>query len=356
MADDKQQEKSEKATPKRRKDARKKGQFAQSGEVPSVLSLLTVLGIFHFPGSWMVWSLTGFMRGFFGNLVEFPMTVTAAPNLMSGVAETCFLIVLPIFMGVVAAGLAANIMQIGFHLTNEPLKPKLSKLNPISGVKKLVSLRSFTELLKSVFKITIVGGTALIVLNAEAASIPALLRMGVGDIMSFIGGVSQKIAFFTCLVLIAVSLADYLFQRWQFEKDLKMSKQEIKEEHKQQEGDPMIRARIRRIQADMARQRMMEAVPEADVVITSPTHFAVARKYDAKQMVAPRIVARGAGCVARRIEEVAGDADVPIVENKPLARTLYSSVEIGDYIPADLYKAVAEILAYVYHLKGPGRR
>jgi len=351
MSEGKDQEKTEQATPKRREDARKKGQVAHSKEISTVLILLSALGAFHFGGGWMMWSLATFMNGYFSNISEMSLQVSSIQNLTWTVAETFIFIVLPILAAVFVAGLAANLLQVGFHMTGEPLKPKLSKLNPLSGAKKLFSLRSLSELIKSILKIIIVGGTALIVVHTETADIPALLRMSVGDILLFIGQASQKIALFTCLVLILVSLADYLYHRWQFEKDLKMSKHEIKEEHKQQEGDPLVRARIRRIQTEMARHRMMEAVPEADVVITNPTHFAVALKYDAKEMFAPKVLAKGAGFIAQRIKEIAAEADIPIVENKPLARTLFRSVEIGDFIPAELFRAVAEILAYVYQLK-----
>jgi len=351
MSEDNAQEKTEQATPKKRKDAREKGQVVQSREVPSVLILLSVLGAFYFSGSGMIRGMTGFMGGFFQNVSNFSVQADSMQTLLLAAAEKTFMMVLPVFAVVVVAGLAANLLQVGFHLTGEPLKPKLSKLNPLKGVKKLISLKSLTELIKSVLKIVIIGGIALLVLNKETASIPSLLQMGVGDILAFVGRVAQKIAFYVCLVLIVVSFADYLYQRWQFEEDLKMSKQEVKEEFKQREGDPMIRARIRRIQTEMARHRMMEAVPEADVIITNPTHFAVALKYDPGEMYAPKVIAKGAGFIAQRIKEIAGEADIPIIENKPLAQTIFRSVDIDHYIPADLYRAVAEILAYVYNLK-----
>ena len=353
MADGKDQEKTERATPKRRKDAREKGQVVHSKEIPSVLILLSVLGVFHFGGTWMIWSLTRFTRGFFQNLNGISLETASAPHLMRSFAGTFFFLILPVFCAVLAAGLVANILQVGFHLTDQPLKPKLSKLDPVKGIQRLVSLRSLVELIKSILKIGIVGATAWVVFQSEAAGIPSLMRMEVGDILLFTGRVSQKIAFFACLVLILISLSDYLFQRWQFEKDLRMSKQEIKEEFKQREGDPMIRARIRRIQTEMARHRMMELVPEADVVITNPTHFAVALKYKPEEMFAPKVIAKGAGFVAQRIRQIAGQAGIPVVENKPLAQTLFKSVQIGGYIPSELYRAVAEILAYVYGLRRP---
>ena len=355
MAEGMDQEKTEPASPKRRRDARKKGQVAHSREVPSVLILLGALGVFHFSGTWMMWQVTEFMRGFFQNMGDISLQINTARDLLAVAGGKSFLILLPILLTVFCIGLAANVMQVGFHLSGEAIQPKLSKLNPLKGLKKFVSLKSLSEVIKSILKIMIVGGTAFLVVDAEVGNIPSLLRTSVGDLLLFIGAVAEKIAFYTCLVLILVAIADYAYQKWQFEKELRMSKQEIKDEFKQQEGDPMVRARIRRIQTEMARHRMMESVPDADVVITNPTHFAVALKYDASEMMAPKLVAKGAGVVAQKIKEIAGNADVPIVENKPLARTLFRTVDIGGAIPADLYRAVAEILAYVYQLKNPRR-
>jgi flagellar biosynthetic protein FlhB len=178
------------------------------------------------------------------------------------------------------------------------------------------------------------------------------MEMGVGEILFFIGRVSFSICFYTSLALIVLAALDYAFQRFQYEESLKMSKQELKDELKQREGDPLVKARIRRTQIEMARRRMMEAVPEADVVITNPNSLAVALKYDAEKMIAPRVIAKGAGFIAERIKEIAKDKGIPVIENKPLAQTLFKVVEIGEFIPVNLYRAVAEILAYVYRLKG----
>jgi flagellar biosynthetic protein FlhB len=181
---------------------------------------------------------------------------------------------------------------------------------------------------------------------------PPLMQQGVGEIFLFIARVAFKILFFVCLALIILALLDYIYQRWQFEQSIKMTKQEVKDERKQVEGDPKVKSRIRKAQLEMAARRMMEAVPEADVVITNPVHLAVALKFDASEMVAPTVIAKGAGHIAERIKEVASEHQVPIVEDKPLAQTLFKMVEIGEFIPVELYRAVAEILAYVYRLKG----
>jgi len=181
---------------------------------------------------------------------------------------------------------------------------------------------------------------------------PALIHQEVGQILRFIAQTSLKVCFFVCLAMLILAVIDYIYQRWQYENDLKMTKQEVKDEQRQTYGDPKVKARIRGVQMEMARRRMMEAVPEADVVITNPTRLAIALKFDAQEMIAPRVLAKGAGFIAHRIREIAEENHIPIVEEKPLAQGLYKMVEIGDYIPAELYRAVAEVLAYVYRLKG----
>jgi flagellar biosynthetic protein FlhB len=227
----------------------------------------------------------------------------------------------------------------------------LSKLNPLSGIKRLFSLRSSVEVLKAVLKVIIVGGMAYATLFKEMDHIPALVELEISQIMTFTGHVALRLGYYTCLVLLVLAGVDYLFQYWQHERDLRMTKQEIKDEHRQQEGDPMVRSRIRAVQREMAQKRMMEAVPDATVVITNPTHLAVALKFD-RSMPAPKVIAKGAGHIAEKIKSIANEHDVPIIEQKPLARALYKNVEIDQYIPADLYHAVAEMLAYVYRLKG----
>ena len=347
------QEKTEKATPKKRADARKKGQVAQSREVPSVLILMSALGVFFFGGAWMFWSLAGFMGGVFQNIATFRIQeIATASTLFKEIFTTAVTLVLPVMLFVFVAGLGGNVVQFGFLIHGEKLTPQLKRLNPIKGMKRLISLKSLVELVKSVFKLAIVGGIAYLLVKGELNTIPSLVQLQVGEIAAFMARVSIKICFYVCLVLIALSLVDYAYQRWEHEKSLKMTKQEVKDEHKQTQGDPKIKARIRKIQLEVAQRRMMEAIPEADVVITNPTHLAVALKFDANEMMAPCVTAKGAGFIAQKIKQLAEEHQVPIVENKPLARTLYKATELGDMIPVELYQAVAEVLAYVYRLKG----
>jgi flagellar biosynthetic protein FlhB len=219
-------------------------------------------------------------------------------------------------------------------------------------MKRFVSLKSLVELGKSIIKILFIGGIAYLILKSDLEEFPNLIQQEVGQIVVFIARVSLKLFFLVSLAMIVLAVLDYIYQRWQYEQDLKMTKQEVKDEFKQSQGDPKVKARIRGVQLEMARRRMMEAVPEADVVITNPTHLAIALKFDSREMIAPRVVAKGAGFVAQRIREIAEENRIPLVEEKPLAQALYKMVEIGDYIPAELYRAVAEVLAYVYRLKG----
>ena len=347
------QERTEKATPKRRQKARREGQVASSKEIPSVLILITALGFFYFAGSWMFWNISEVVGGIYQQLDTLRIDVATDLNAFAvTMFKRVFLILIPFFVPVITAALAGNIGQIGFELHSKPMRPKLSKFNPVSGLKKLVSLKSLVELFKSLFKILIVGSIAFGIVKKEITRFPPLMQQEVGDILIFIGTVAFKILFLVCLALIVLAALDYIYQRWQFEENLKMTKQEVKDERKQSEGDPKVKGRIRKVQIEMAARRMMEAVPDADVVITNPVHLAIALKFDSAEMIAPTVVAKGAGLVAQKIKEIARENEVPIVEDKPLAQALHKMVEIGEYIPAELYRAVAEVLAYVYRLKG----
>ena len=347
------QERTERATPKRRRDARKKGQVAQSREVSSVMILMTALGFFYFGGSWIFGSLSEIIGGVFGHLDTLRLDAVSEVTAFSvEIFKKMFLILIPFFMPILIAGMAGNIGQIGFEIHGEPMRPKLTKLNPLAGLKKLVSLRSLVELVKSVIKLLFIGGIAFGVVKQETTAMPALMQQEVVDILIFTAKVAFKIFFFVCLALIVLAFLDYAYQRWQYEQSLKMTKQEVKDERKQSEGDPKVKGRIRAVQMELARRRMMEAVPEADVIITNPVHLAIALRFDAAKMIAPTIVAKGSGYVAEKIKEIARNHQVPIVENKPLAQALHKMVEIGEFIPVELYRAVAEVLAYVYRLKG----
>ena len=353
MAETAGQEKTEKATSKKKEDARNKGQVAISREVSSAMVLLASLGFFYFGGSWMFWNLSEFITRVFQNLGTLQFnTINDASVFSLEVLSRLLAILIPLLLPLAILGLASNILQVGFKFSTEAISPKFNKLNPISGMKRLVSLKAFVELAKSILKLLFIGTIAYILVKSDMEAFPLLIHQEVGQILIFIARVSLKISFFVCLALVVLAVLDFLYQRWQHEKDLKMTKQEVKDEQKQTHGDPKVKGRIRSMQLEMARRRMMEAVPEADVVITNPTHLAIAIKFSAEEMMAPVVLAKGAGHVAQRIKEIAAEHQVPLVEDKPLAQALFKMVELGDYIPAELYRAVAEVLAYVYRLKG----
>ncbi len=347
------QERTEKATSKKRLEARKKGQVAQSREVSSVMILMTALGVFYFAGSWIFWNLSGIISTVYQNIEVLRFTSVNSAHTFSIEYFYQFVrVLLPVLVPVAVMGFVANVIQVGFVISTEAMALKLNKLNPVAGMKRFVSLKSMVELGKSIIKVLFIGGIAYLLVKSEIQEFPLLIHQEVGQILVFIARVALKVCFFVCLALMILAAIDYIYQRWQYEQDLKMTKQEVKDEQKQTYGDPKVKARIRGVQMEIARRRMMAAVPEADVVITNPTRLAIALKFDAHEMIAPLLLAKGSGHIAERIREIAREHRIPIVEEKPLAQALYQMVEIGEYIPAELYRAVAEVLAYVYRLKG----
>jgi flagellar biosynthesis protein FlhB len=262
------------------------------------------------------------------------------------------IIVMPLLLLFLVIGLASNIMQIGFLFSSEAITPKFSKLNPITGFKnKFMSMRSLEQLVKTLVIMAIIIWVSYRAIMRELPVYPPLIGSDVGVIVLTFFHSSLRFLWDVLWIFIIIAAADFGFQKWQHSQDLMMTKQEVKDEYKQSDGNPLIKSRIRSIQIHMARRRMMRDVPKADVVITNPTHYAIALQYDRGKMIAPTVIAKGAGLVAAKIKEVARKASVPIIENKPLAQALHKSVDIGETIPETLYKAVAEILAYVYRLK-----
>lgn len=345
------EERTESPSPKRRSEARKKGQVAKSTEVNSVLVLLTGLLLLLVLGPWMFRRLGALFRFSYGMIGSPDIGDVGVVNLFRagvlGFATLC----MPIVISILLVGLVANIMQIGFLFTLQPLVPKFEKINPISGFQRMFSLRSVVEALKSIFKILIIAVVAYLTIRGSLGRILTLSDTSVGAIWLFITQVGFKIVFRVSLVLVLLAILDYAYQRYEHEKRLRMTRQEVKEERKQLEGDPMVRSRIRSLQREMARRRMMEEVPKATVVVTNPTHLAIAMRYEETEMETPVVVAKGKALVAARIRELALDHDVPIVEDKPLARAMYDKVEVGGEIPVEFFNAVAEILAYVYRIK-----
>jgi len=261
-------------------------------------------------------------------------------------------IMAPILSTIMVAGILANLLQTkGISFAIEPLKPKFSKLNPLKGIGRIFSKNSISELMKSLFKVGVLTFIGYITIKSRMEQMPPMMSFSVGQILSFMGDVMLEIMIKALLFMALLAAADMTFQVFQHKEEIKMSKEEVKQERKETEGDPQIKQRIRSTQLELARKRMMAAVPEADVVVTNPTHISVALKYDKDIHQAPIVVAKGADNIAAKIKEIAKNSNVPLVENKPLARTLYKTVEIGQFIPANLFRAIAEILAQVYKLK-----
>lgn len=348
---DQDMEKTEQATPKRRQETREKGQVAKSPEVSSLAVLMAGTAAMYYLLPGLYTSLLDLTSNVFGSSGTIELTADNFYPFWSGILGKVFFTMLPFLVLVALAGIISNVLQIGFVFSPKAIGVNFARINPVEGIKKLVSLRSSMELLKSLIKIAIVGYTSYILIRREFHNFPLLMDGDVHYIFSYMGHLTLKLVIWTCVVIGILAGIDLGFQKWQYAKNLRMTREEVKEEFKEQEGDPLLKSRIKSMQREMARKRMMAAVPKADVVITNPTHLAVALSYKHGDMNAPKVVAKGAGIIAEKIREIARDNGVAIVENKPVARTLYKIVKIGDEIPANLYKAVAEILAYVYKLK-----
>jgi flagellar biosynthetic protein FlhB len=352
MAENKE-ERTEEASEKRRSESREKGQFTQSKEVTSAFIMLGILLSLYFSSLFMFENMALYMKQILSSAGHTEMNVTSIVPFFYGIMKVTLTTISPIVSVIVIFAILINIIQGGgIVFTSDPLSLNLSKINPLKGINKIISKTALGELVKSIVKILIVGSIAYRTVKDEFYIIPSLVDFSGISILHYISWISLKIIFFTFLAMVLLAVVDYLFQRYIFEESIKMSKQEIKDERKTTDGDPMVKAKIRRIQMDIARRRMMAKVPSADVVITNPTHFAIAIKYDKGVMAAPVVIAKGTGFISQKIIKIAQDSGVPLYENKPLAQTLYKSVDLGDPIPVTLYNAVAEILAYVYRLKG----
>ncbi len=345
-------EKTEQATPKKKADARKKGQVAKSNDLPGSFVLLAIFLTLMMLGDYFKQHILMLFGNLFEDWLLMDLTAGNVMTLFNDVTWELLLILMPIFAVAMVIGLVGNIVQFGFLLTGEPLQMKLSKLNPLNGFKQIFSARTLVEFLKSVLKLLIIGILVYSVIAKEWERILMLASLPIQQIFTFTAGLALNLGIQTGAVLAVLAFADYMYQRYEHAKSLRMSKQDIKDEYKKSEGDPLIKGKIRERQRRMAMQRMMQEVPKADVIITNPTHFAIALKYDASKMEAPTIIAKGMDHVALKIREVAREHDIIMMENKPLARALYERAEIGDAIPPDLFQAVAEILAHVYKLKG----
>jgi flagellar biosynthetic protein FlhB len=345
-------EKTEKATERKKAEARRKGQVASSREVSVAVSLAATVAAGSFLGVYAFGLLIVMMRQWLAASASMSVNESTLPTLAAHAGRDLLIIAVPFGVILLALGVGAQILQTGWVWSTEKLQWDPARISPIAGFKRLFSVRALIELPKSLFKIAVVGMVVYWNLKDEILALPLMAQMEPQAALLQAGRLAWGLTLWITGAFAALAAADYAFQRWQFHKDLRMTTQEVKQEHRESEGDPLIRSRIRALQRERARRRMMQEVPKADVVITNPTHLAVALKYDGARMAAPMVVAKGAGFIAERIREIAAEHGVPIIENKPLAHSLHRMVDLGREIPTELYQAAAEILAMVIRAKG----
>lgn len=347
-------EKTEPATPKKLKDAREEGQVAKSMEVVTAFMLLGLfLGLKLFAG----YIGNGFLERFaqlYGSISSI-VSGQVTKNTMIAVMQECIIAILlisaPIMLIAFVVAFVCNVAQVKWAPTLKPLKPKPSKLSPMKGMKRLFSKDKIMELLKSIAKVAVLSYVVYDTIKDEYGLLFQFYRFELGTAIVAVGNLIINIGIKIAVCFFIIAVVDYFYQKHKFSEDMKMTKQEIKDEYKNSEGDPQVKGKIKARMREASQRRMMQSVPDADVVITNPTHLAVALKYDKNNSTAPIVVAKGADYVAEKIKETARENKVEIVENKPVARMLYYNVEIDQEIPPELYQAVAEILAYVYGLK-----
>jgi len=344
--------KTESATPRRREDARKRGQVARSTELASALSLLGMLVVINLAAMHMMRELARIAEYAWGGLGTFTFSETELKRQMLTFFVELLLVMGPMLLGAVVIGVFSNVVQFGFVFAPEAMKLRFENLSPARGFERLFSRRTLVEVFKSFLKIGVIGFTAWWTVAGRLPQLMTLMNTDLAVFFTAVGGTASIVMLRVGLIMLGLALLDFFYQRWEFEESLKMSKQEIKDEYRQMEGDPLVKARIRKMQQEAARRRMFAELPNADVVITNPTHLAVALKYDGASMDAPVVLAKGARLMAARIKAIAAENGIPVMENKPLARALYRSVPVGGSVPGAYFAAIAEVLAFVYQAKG----
>jgi flagellar biosynthesis protein FlhB len=344
-------EKTERATPQRRREAREKGQVPKSIDLTSAVTLLAVIVVLKLVGSYIWNQWTDIMQEQLSSLRNHPLTVTDVQGLFTHQVLVVAELLAPILGAALLIGIAVSAMQTGPMFLPNRIMPDFSRVQPFQGLKRIFSMRTGIEATKSILKLVVVGVLSYIYIQSVMMRVESLVAVDLVSLVSTVGSMVWQLAVEVSILMLMLAVLDLLFQRFEFEKSIRMSREEIKEELKRMEGNPQVKAKIQQRGRELAMRRMMQEVPKADVVITNPTHFAVALLYDAKVNSAPVVVAKGQDDVALRIKRIAAESNVPTVENKPLAQTLFKTVDIGQAIPAELYQAVAEVLAYVYRMK-----
>jgi len=349
-------EKTEAPTPRKEEDARKKGQVARSREVDSAIVMLAVIGVFKFGGAYMWRGLEDLTTDTWAHLGRNPLSIELTAEVGFALMGRSVLILAPLMGVILCVGLLGGVAQTnGLLFSREAIKPQFKRLNPIEGGKRLVASRqAWVNFGKALFKFTVLGGVAYLTFMSHWREITTIgMQAGILDSISILVAIAFDLAIRVALVLVVLAIVDLIFQRADMTRNLRMTKQEVKDEHRQTEGDPQMKGAIARQRRQLL-ARVMESVPKADVVVVNPTHYAVALKYDPTASTAPIVVAKGMNLVALRMKEVAREHHIPVIENPPLCRAIYKAARTGQEIPVELYEAVAEILAFVFRLRTGG--
>lgn len=349
-------DKTEAPTPRRREESRSKGQIARSQDLSSSILLLGGMICLRWFGPHLIETLTGALRHHI-SMTDVPdaTQIDVIPIMMSLTAAVLGAVG-PIMVGLLIVALISHLIQVGFVFTTDPLAPNLNKLNPINGFQRLFSMRTIVQLGMNMLKLTFVCLVGYSVIESRLGKIFLAMEVGGWAQLALVAQIVYEIGLILAVVLFVLALIDYIWQRWRHEQDIKMTKEEVKEELRRMEGDPVIKQRRRKMQLAAALQHIRKNVPKADVVVTNPTELAIAIKYDSDNMAAPRVIAKGQDYLAAKIREIAAKYGIPIIERKPLAQALFKTVEVGQEVPEQFYKAIAEILAYVYELNGKARK
>lgn len=352
MADNDGQEKTEQASGKKLDDVRGEGKVAKSTELNSFAIFGGGFTLLYISQSFISGQFSEMTKHIFSSLDTLDLSLQLVQGYLTEWALFFFITMSPILLGLVIIGLGASIAQVGFKISTKALQPKFEKFNIVSGIKNtFFTSKSFVELAKSLFKLFVIGMIVYLIIFDYIEQSARFMDLSVINIVDFMLTAGFGVVWKLALAFAAIAMADFIFQKWKFGKDNMMTKQEVKEEGKQTEGDPLVKGKIRSIQIAMAKQRMMQEIPTADVVITNPTHYAIALRYDPGQDQSPKVLAKGVDEVAQRIKKIASENNVPLYEDRELARTLYKMCNIGDTIPEQLFQAVAKILAYIFQLK-----
>lgn len=351
-------EKTEEPTAKKLEDARKEGQVAKSKELANAAGLFALFLLLDIYAGTMGTSMMEYLAGVYNQIPDViqmydgRVPVASLMVLLRGMVLQLTLICAPVLLVGLIVAVICDIMQVGWKPTAKPMQPKFSKINPLKGFQRIFSSNSIVELVKSIAKIFFISYIAYSYLKGRADEVYLLYDMPITQAIGLVGEIITQMGIRIAAVYMVIAILDFAYQKWKFRNDMKMTKQEIKDEYKNQEGDPQVKGKQKQRMREASMRRMMQQLPEADVVITNPTHYAVAIKYDPDKYDAPYVLAKGENYLAQRIKEIAKENEIEILENKPLARMLYANVEIGGLVPPELYQAVAEVLAFVYHLKG----